>query len=352
MTKTRSKRKATAAKGKKGAEFAKPTPEPRYKPVKEDPVEDTIDPEVDGFQPRVKNPTGDMRNARMRHQVYQKVKKEKRVRKDTARAQRIKIRKELGDKAPAKLVPHTLESLRTPDTTIVIEGDEEIKAEEDEDEWSKYFQGNADPKILITTCNFPSKRTKTFVQELRKTWPHAEYWQRRGYELKKITEYAIKREYTDIIVIGEQNKVPAMMIVSHLPKGPTATFRISNFVTHKELPDSGVRSKHPPELNLKNFDTRLGRRMSRMFHALFKSKPDNSGRAIATFHNQRDFVFFRMHRYIFDSLSKVRIQELGPRFTLRLRGLQHGLFDTRFGEWEWAYHKKEMGGKDRRMFNL
>jgi len=39
-----------------------------------------------------------------------------------------------------------------------------------------------------------------------------------------------------------------------------------------------------------------------------------------TFHNQRDFLFFRQHRYIFDSTEKVRLQELGPRFTLKVRG--------------------------------
>ena len=40
------------------------------------------------------------------------------------------------------------------------------------------------------------------------------------------------------------------------------------------------------------------------------------------------------------------------RFTLRLKALQAGLWDRQFGEYEWAYHKKEMGGKDRKMFNL
>jgi len=33
----------------------------------------------------------------------------------------------------------------------------------------------------------------------------------------------------------------------------------------------------------------------------------------------------------------VGIQELGPRFTLKLRSLQKGTFDSKFGEYEWVH---------------
>ena len=71
-----------------------------------------------------------------------------------------------------------------------------------------------------------------------------------------------------------------------------------------------------------------------MIAALFPHDPEFRGRRVATFHNQRDFIFFRHHRYsnamgcvvvvthdryIFDSEKKARLQELGPRFTLKLR---------------------------------
>lgn len=44
-----------------------------------------------------------------------------------------------------------------------------------------------------------------------------------------------------------------------------------------------------------------------------------------TLHNQRDFLFFRRHRYAFASLEKAKLQEIGPRFTLKLRWLRKGL---------------------------
>lgn len=50
-------------------------------------------------------------------------------------------------------------------------------------------------------------------------------------------------------------------------------------------------------------------------------------------------------------LASLRAQELGPRFTLKMRWLQEGTFDTQFGEYEWIHNRKEMD-KTRRTFHL
>jgi ribosome production factor 1 len=55
----------------------------------------------------------------------------------------------------------------------------------------------------------------------------------------------------------------------------------------------GRPSSHRPELVLNNFNTRLGRRVGRMLGSLFHQEPQFRGRRVATFHNQRDFIFFR-----------------------------------------------------------
>jgi ribosome production factor 1 len=56
--------------------------------------------------------------------------------------------------------------------------------------------------------------------------------------------------------------------------------------------------------------------VGRMLTALFPQVPEFEGRAVATFHNQRDYIFFRRHRYIFRNKEKCGLQELGPRFTV------------------------------------
>ena len=46
----------------------------------------------------------------------------------------------------------------------------------------------------------------------------------------------------------------------------------------------------------------------------------------------------RVCRYIFPEDkggSKARLQEMGPRFTLKLKSVQSGAFDSSRGEYEW-----------------
>ncbi|ORC91626.1 putative ribosome biogenesis protein [Trypanosoma theileri] len=274
-------------------------------------------------------------------QLFEKLREQTKDAKRVRRETRERERKLLKDRAPAKAIPKTKERLRRPDVTIVEDkNDTEIVRDEADDEFAAYFKEGKKPHILITTGERPSFRTKQFVKEALWLFPNSVYRPRKDYTLKEITQYCINREFTDLIVITERLKEPYNLIISHLPEGPTATFRVSNFLTHAQLSDPAPRTEHYPELIFKNFDTRLGRRIHRLLECLFPSIRDYAGRAVATFHNQRDYIFLRTHRYIFDSLEAVRIQEMGPRFTLRLLSLQSGTFDTQFGEYEW-FRKKE-----------
>jgi len=58
----------------------------------------------------------------------------------------------------------------------------------------------------------------------------------------------------------------------------------------------GRKTTHRPEVVLNNFNTRLGHSIGRMFAALVPHAPEFIGRQVVTFHNQRDFIFFRYHR--------------------------------------------------------
>lgn len=83
------------------------------------------------------------------------------------------------------------------------------------------------------------------------------------------------------------------MLVVHLPDGPTAHFRLSNLKLSEDIPNCGRATSHKPELILNNFNTRIGHRIGRLFASLFCQDPTFRGRRAVTFHNQRDFIFFR-----------------------------------------------------------
>lgn len=142
------------------------------------------------------------------------------------------------------------------------------------------------------------------------------------------------------------------MVVVNLPDGPTAKFKLSSVVLSKNIPNHGKSTSHLPEIIINNFNTRLGHSIGRLFASMFPINPQFRGRRVVTFHNQRDFIFFRHHRYIFEkqdsnSVSKssdkkpepvkVRLQELGPRFCIKLKSLQNGTFDPNSGQFEWVH---------------
>lgn len=48
-------------------------------------------------------------------------------------------------------------------------------------------------------------------------------------------------------------------------------------------------------------------------------------------------LYISFNRYVFRNNKRVGLKELGPRFTLKLRSLQKGTFDSKFGEYEWVH---------------
>ncbi|PWA14554.1 hypothetical protein CCH79_00015025, partial [Gambusia affinis] len=287
-------------------------------------VENQADPTT-AFPPTFN--VSEIKNKQRRHLMFMKFKQEKRKQKLQLKKKRRKEREALGDKAPPKEVPKTIENQRVFDETAVDPEDEEVAFDEGTDEFSAYFNGLTNPKVLITTSDRPRGRTVRFCEQLASVIPNAHVYYRRGLALKRIIPQCVARDFTYMMVINQDRLLFSDgLVLCHLPEGPTAHFKRRG----KEP------TEHYPEVILNNFTTRLGHSIGRLFAALFPQNPQFVGRQVATFHNQRDFIFFRFHRYIFKNEKKVGIQELGPRFTLKLRSLQKGTFDSKYGEYEWV----------------
>ncbi|XP_003487677.1 putative ribosome production factor 1 [Bombus vancouverensis nearcticus] len=276
----------------------------------------------------------------VRHQKCLKLMKEKAKAKKEAKKKRIQ-------EGGPKQVPHTLESLREKDETTVsgdIDDEEnaELKVDFEHDEFAPFYKHAYEPKVLISFCDNPTRKTRIFGRELTRIIPNSISLYRNRSGVKKMVKSAIAKNFTDIVIVNEDQCKPNGLLVIHLPDGPTAHFKLSNVKltvdlkrSHKEI------SEHRPEVILNNFTTRLGCTIGRMLGALFHYEPEFKGRRVVTFHNQRDYIFFRHHRYQFDmERNKPRLRELGPRFTLKLQSLQHGTFDSKYGEYEWIIQGK------------
>jgi len=348
--------------------------------------------------------TSGIKNKVARSQLYNELRSKAQAEKKKARKKRAEDEAKalaLGEEPPPRKLPNTIENTREKDETMVSPGDEEVEADNAEDEFADYFNQSVTPKILLTTSRHPSANMFRFLENLFDVIPNAYYYARRAYDVKEIVAYAKNREFTDVLVFNENKKfskgarVNGLLFI-HLPDGPTAHFKLSSLVLTKGIRGHGRATRHRPELILNNFGTRLGHRMGRLFASLWPPNPEFRGRRVVTLHNQRDYIFFRHHRYVFeqrtdgkeapipqghlydgtpraakvkgkkkagdaageakggaDAAVKCRLQELGPRFTLKLQSVQKGTFDSKRGEYEWVRPPPGVAaGASRRRFFL
>ncbi|PFH51869.1 hypothetical protein AMATHDRAFT_74734 [Amanita thiersii Skay4041] len=294
-------------------------------------------------------------------QIKNKIKREEITRKRKKAKSQDKLKKRLAqakteanDPATKKQrlaenVPKTLDNMREHDPSMLSNeqaagssdeiGQNEIAQDIASDQFAEYFSADdptLPPKILITTSPKATRATYDFCDELVGIFPGAEFIRRKkgkGFEIGKIACWAAGRGYKHLCVVNEDIKKPNAITLAYLPHGPTAYFKLTSVALTKDIFGHARATPYHPELVLNNFTTRLGHLIGRMFQTTFPPIPEFQGRQVVTLHNQRDFLFFRRHRYAFRSTEKVALQEIGPRFTLKLRWLKKNIPAVKnFGE--------------------
>ena len=373
------------------------------------------------------------------------------------------------ENGPKRQVPKTLESTREQDPTALEDpcGDPDLALSSATDEFAPYFNRTATPKVFVTTSHKPKAATFGFVADLLEVIPNSTFYKRvGGARLSSIMRAARRRGFTHSVVLNEGRDagLPDSMLVVHLGAagiqqqegegegdggragrkskdndggdddasdndektpssssssdsdsddsslsslgtGPTARFRVTNVRRCRDIRGHGRPTAHNPELVLRGFGTAVGNRVGRLLASMFPVDPAFRGRQVATLHAQRDFIFFRHHRYVFEEkedgrarraaaeLKKkerrkgtrsgegpreggsaaavdraagssaaaaaaapppkaviARLQELGPRFTLKLLDLRRGVLCGHGSEREWAPSREAR--KCRRKFSL
>lgn len=152
----------------------------------------------------------------VRQQKCQKLMKEKAKAKKEAKKARIQ-------EGGPKQVPHTIESLREKDETVIVgdledEANLELKVECQNDEFAAYYRQDYEPKVLITYADNPNRKTRIFGRELTRIVPNSISLYRNRSGVKKMVKSAIARNFTDIIIVNEDQCKPSILYIKLLYK--------------------------------------------------------------------------------------------------------------------------------------
>ena len=130
----------------------------------------------------------------------------KKLLSENSRKKRKREREELGDKAPPKQVPKTIDNMRKHDETTVEENDEEVQGDEEDDEFAPYFKNEKVPKIMITTRPRPSKHLFKFIQGLIDLVPNMFFYPRRQFTVKEIASTPTTQSLRTLLYLAKRAK--------------------------------------------------------------------------------------------------------------------------------------------------
>ena len=127
----------------------------------------------------IKREPSDIKNKLKRQEVVVRKRQAKEEARVIERLKKKKVREELGEAAMPKGKTNTIESMRVADETLIEDAqDEDIKGEQEIDEFSSYFKNLTTPKILMTTNRRPKGGLFQFLKEIKEAIPSVEYYER------------------------------------------------------------------------------------------------------------------------------------------------------------------------------
>ena len=283
------------------------------------------------------------RNARLRREFLYQKSLEGKDKEEFEKKQKLKRALEAGDKIPKELRGEAKALTRE----MEIEGSKlaAVKAVQD-DEYQN--AGIDDPKLLITTSRDPSTRLMSFAKELKLILPNCTRVNRGHTSTDDLVDMCRSNGVTDIIVVHETRGEPDGLIMSHLPYGPTAYFALYNTVLRHDIKPKKTMTLAFPHLIFHNFGTQLGERVQTILKNIFPVPKEDSPRVV-TFYNENDFISFRHHKSEKLDYKTIELDEMGPRFEMKLFRIRLGALDQPEAKVEWEY-RPYMNSTKRRKF--
>jgi len=170
----------------------------------------------------------------------------------------------------------------------------------------------------IVTSKNPDRKILSIIKDLLYILPECTFFKKKNWKLKQILSYLKLRNYKNFLFIKKEKQNATILWHINFDSNSSIIYRIISFLPKENISNNSARSSCIPELVFKDFNGNIGKAMSFFLKSLFSGTPSFKSRQIISFHLHQKYIFLRFFRYIFSiSGQDVRLQEIGPRFTLK-----------------------------------
>lgn len=175
----------------------------------------------------------------------------------------------------------------------------------------------------LITQRRPNKKILTIVKNLLFLIPNTVYFNRNNYKMRQIFLYFRNNKLETLFFLKQRGENSVTLWQINLKRKFSIAFKVISFLPKENLPTQKSMQNYFPEIIMKKFRGNTGKFLSSIFRNLFSSKPDLKGRQVLCFFFEKNYILVRFFRYIFSGSRKdVKLQEIGPRFSLGLLKIQ------------------------------
>ena len=213
--------------------------------------------------------------------------------------------------------------------------------------WKKNIENHL---TMVTTSRKPSNLLKKFVKKLLFIFPNSREVYRNNLFLSQIINKSLLANYSDIFLVYEKRGRPNILIMSHLPNGPSLFLGISKEIQEMES-KHGIKSGNSPYVVFENLNTTLGKKIKNIFRLLFLPPKDYSNRLVLFAGHEKWIIvsnFFVRHE---SSQSKpLYLTEIGCKLKFYPIKITLGLIDDIKDVIEWKLNRYMRNSSKRNFF--
>eukprot|EP00477_Mikrocytos_mackini_P002901 GAHX01003431.1.p1 GENE.GAHX01003431.1~~GAHX01003431.1.p1 ORF type:complete len:219 (+),score=35.14 GAHX01003431.1:161-817(+) len=208
----------------------------------------------------------------------------------------------------------------------------------------------SDLKIVITSIGFPKSASRQFIKDFLFLIPYSTYYKRQKFHsFDDVVTAAKKNNVTDLFVVNERFRTMRHLLHISFQLNTVSLYRIINYQSVDSIKNAATSEAINSEVIFKGFETDLGKQVEGSLRAMFNKNENIAGRQCVIVKNTDDYIFFRKYKYVFLSNTNVKLQETGPRFTLKIRTFRNSEEEElmyKFNEFSFDKQQKKNYFKD------